>query len=141
MARKYFTPEAANRTLPLVRRIVQDIVTDYGRWKAALARYEVAAAGQRPEHGESPEAVALRRAVDEVAQGINGYIAELERIGCVLKGFDDGLVDFRSTIDGRDVWLCWKLGEPEVAHWHALDQGYQSRQPLHRQLAGDSLDR
>jgi hypothetical protein len=135
--KKYFTREEANRTLPLVRRIVQDIVTDYGSWKEALAGYEVAAAGQRPEKGESREAAESRRRVDEVAQRINGYIAELERIGCVLKGFDDGLVDFRSSLNGRDVWLCWKLGESEVAHWHELDQGYQGRRPLAPKLAGD----
>ena len=130
MSKKHFTLEEANRTLPLVRRIVQDIVADYRGWKECLARYELAAAHRRPEQGESPEAAALRATVDEIAHRINGYIAELEQVGCVLKGFDDGLVDFRSRLEGRDVYLCWKLGEDEIAHWHDLDGGYRTRRPL-----------
>lgn len=138
---KYFSRDEANRTLPLVQRIVQDIVDDYERWKESLGQYELAAAHQRPEEGESPEAVALREQVDLIAQHINGYIAELEQIGCVLKGFDDGLVDFRGTLEGRDVWLCWRLGEPDVGHWHEIDEGYRNRRPLEPEPAGGSLDR
>jgi len=137
MARKYFTPDEANRTLPLVRRIVQDIVDAYGEWKQSLGRYELAAAAQQAGRGESPEAVALRERVDEVARTINTYISELEQVGCVLKGFDDGLVDFRGRIEGRDVWLCWKLGETGVTHWHEIDEGYRSRRPLEPEPAGD----
>jgi hypothetical protein len=135
MAPKYFTPDEANRTLPLVRRIVEDIVRAYGDWKDALRRYELAAAAQRPGEAESPQAVATRERVDEVARTINGYIAELEQVGCVLKGFDDGLVDFRGRVDGRDVWLCWRLGEPGVTHWHELHEGYRSRRPLEQEPA------
>jgi len=141
MAKKYFTRDEANRTLPLVRRIVQDIVDEYGRWKDSLGRYELAAAAQGPGQPESPEAVELREQVDEIAKTINGYITELEQIGCVLKGFDDGLVDFRGRIDDRDVWLCWKLGEDEIGHWHEIDQGYRHRHPLEPEPAGDSLNR
>lgn len=141
MDAKLFTRDEANRTLPLVRRIVQDIVDDYGRWKESLGRYELAAAHQRPEAGESPEAVALRQEVDAVAQRINGYIAELEQIGCVLKGFDGGLVDFRGQLEGRDVWLCWRLGEAEITHWHEIDEGYRSRRPFEPEPAGDPRER
>ena len=141
MDTRIFRRDEANRTLPLVQRIVQDIVDDYGRWKESLGQYEVAAAHQRPDSGESPEAVAMRQQVDVVAQRINGYIAELEQIGCVLKGFDDGLVDFRGRLDGRDVWLCWRLGEAEVNHWHEMDEGYRSRRPLEPEPAGEPHDR
>jgi len=141
MDTRLFTRDEANRTLPLVQRIVQDIVDDYGRWKESLGGYELAAAHQRPDRGESPEAVAMRQQVDVVAQRINGYIAELEQIGCVLKGFDDGLVDFRGRLDGRDVWLCWRLGEGEVNHWHEMDEGYRSRRPLEPEPAGEPHDR
>lgn len=141
MARHYFTPDEANRTLPLVRRIVQDIVDEYEHWKDGLARFEAAVARQHPGEAESSEAFALQRRVDDIAQRINGYIAELEQIGCVLKGFDDGLVDFRGQLDGRDVWFCWKLGEPEVSHWHEIDEGFRGRRPIVTEPAGDPADR
>jgi len=139
--KKYFTRDEANRTLPLVRRIVQDIVDEYGRWKESLATYELAAGTQRAGEPESAEAMGLRERVDEIARTINGYIAELEQVGCVLKGFDDGLVDFRARLDDRDVWLCWKLGEDEIGHWHEIDQGYRNRHPLETEPAGGALDR
>ena len=141
MARHYFTPDEANRTLPLVRRIVQDIVDEYERWKDGLARFEAAVAQQHPGEAESSEAFALQRRVDDIAQRINSYIAELEQIGCVLKGFDDGLVDFRGQLDGRDVWFCWKLGEPEVSHWHEIDEGFRGRRPIVTEPAADPADR
>jgi hypothetical protein len=141
MKKTYFTIEEANRTLPLVRKIVQDVVDDYRRWKEALARYELAAAYQRSEAGESEEVVTRRREVDDLAERINGYIAELEQVGCVLKGFDEGLVDFRGRMEQRDVWLCWRLGEPEVSHWHELETGFQARQPIEPAHAGEGSDR
>jgi hypothetical protein len=57
------------------------------------------------------------------------YINELTKLGVELKG-PDGLCDFPSIMDGREVCLCWRLGEPEVMHWHELDAGFAGRQPL-----------
>ncbi|OYV71071.1 MAG: hypothetical protein B7Z72_06985 [Gemmatimonadetes bacterium 21-71-4] len=129
-ATKTFTVEGANRSLPLVRRIVQDIVAEHPRWKDLVSRYELAAAGARPEWGESPEQLALRHDIDAVAQRINGYVDELAEVGCLLKGFEDGLVDFYGLREGQLVFLCWRLGEDSVAHWHELDAGVAGRQPI-----------
>lgn len=127
---KVFTLERANSALPLVRRIVQDIVAEHPRWKDLVARYELAAAGARPEWGESPEQLALRGQIDAVALRIDGYVDELGQVGCLLKGFEDGLVDFYGLQDGRLVFLCWRLGEDGVTHWHELDAGVAGRQPI-----------
>jgi hypothetical protein len=127
---KVFTVERANSALPLVRRIVQDIVAEHPQWKDLIARYELAAAGARPEWGESPEQLALRGEIDAVALRINGYVDELGQVGCLLKGFEDGLVDFYGLQDGRLVFLCWRLGEDAVTHWHELDTGVAGRQPI-----------
>jgi len=130
MTPKYFTVDQANRTLPLVRRIVGDIVEEYGRWKEHVFRYELVAAGSSAARGESPEQVALREKVDDSAQRINRFVEELVGIGCVFKGFEEGLVDFRSRLEGRDVLLCWKLGEESIEYWHEANAGYAGRQPL-----------
>jgi len=127
---KYFTLEEANRTLPYVRAIVTDIVHAYGEWQEGVRRYEVIAAGSRGDEGETDEQVALREAVDALARQINGYMDELSQVGCVFKGFDDGLVDFRSRLNDRDIFLCWKLGESEIGHWHEIEAGFAGRQEL-----------
>ncbi len=135
MSRKYFTVEEANRTLPLVRRVVGDIVEEYRRWRENVYRYELIAASREPAAPETAEQVALRRLVDQSAERINGYMGELALVGCVFKGFEEGLVDFYSKLEGRDVFLCWKLGEPEVSHWHELNAGYPGRRPLAPELS------
>ena len=127
---RVFTVERANSALPLVRRIVQDIVAEHPGWKDLVARYELVAAGARPEWGESPEQLALRGEIDAVARRIDGYVDELGQVGCLLKGFEDGLVDFYGLQDGRLVFLCWRLGEDAVTHWHELDAGAAGRQPI-----------
>lgn len=125
-----FTVEMANRALPLVRRIVDDIAVEHPRWKDLVARFELVAAGQRPEWGESTEMQVLQREIDRVAARINSYVAELNQIGVALKGFDEGLVDFYGTHEGRLVCLCWRRGEAAVTHWHELETGFQGRQEI-----------
>lgn len=127
---RYFTLEEANATLPYVRSIVTDVVAAYEEWKEHVARYEVTAANSRSEDGETEAQVTLRKEVDRIARLIGRYLSELETVGCTFKGLDDGVVDFLSVIDGRDVFLCWRLGEPEITHWHELDAGYAGRQLL-----------
>lgn len=131
---KYFTIDEANSTLPYVRRIVEDIVEQYSAWRDAIHRYEIMAAGSTSDEGETQDQVALRAEVDAIAQRINLFIDELAAVGCIFKGFEGGLVDFHSRMDDREVFLCWKLGEPAVAHWHELDGGFAGRQPLHPEL-------
>ena len=58
---------------------------------------------------------------------------EIERLGrenILLRDPETGLVDFPGEREGRRVWLCWRLGEERVAHWHELDTGFLGRQPL-----------
>lgn len=130
MAPRYFTLEEANATLPLVKRIVGDITTLYPRWRELVSRYELVAAHARPEWGESAEQVDLRTQIETVAQEMNGYLQELDQVGCVLKGFDEGLVDFYGRLEGRDILWCWKVGEDRIGHWHEIEAGFAGRQPI-----------
>lgn len=138
MSTRYFTLEEANRALPYVKKIVEDIVKEYDRWRDCIYRYEVLAA--KAEEGETDEQVALREDVDRIAQRINNFIEELSAVGCVFKGFEGGLVDFYSKLDDRDIFLCWKLGEPEIQYWHEVDTGFASRQELTPELVNQQSD-
>ena len=130
MPRKYFSLAEANRTLPLVKRIVGDITVLYPRWRDLVYNYEYAAAQSRPDWGESAEQERLRSEIDVVAREINDFLLELEQVGCVFKGFEQGLVDFYGKLDGRDVFWCWKVGEERIEHWHDLESGFAGRQPV-----------
>lgn len=130
MPPKYFTLADANRTLPLVKRIVADVTALHPKWRDLVYRYELIAAQAKPEWGESEEQLALRNQIEDVARQMNDYLRELEEIGCVFKGFEEGLVDFHGTLDGRDMLWCWKQGEQEITHWHEVEAGYAGRQPI-----------
>ena len=61
---------------------------------------------------------------------LQSLVTEICSEGCQIKDIDDGLVDFPTIWEGREVCLCWKLGEAEVAFWHEVDAGFAGRQPL-----------
>jgi hypothetical protein len=127
---RIFTVDEANRTLPLVRRIVEDLVRDHHLWEEKVREFEVATAGSSPER---PDVIAelLQIEAQRLAKDIESYIAELAELGVICKGMNIGLVDFRGQLDGREVFYCWKLGEPSVMYWHETDAGFVGRQRLH----------
>ncbi|MEJ2184695.1 MAG: DUF2203 domain-containing protein [Gemmatimonadota bacterium] len=126
---RYFTLEEANRTLPLVRRVVEDIVTMYPDVQRKLAELrELADRESTPAREREMER--LRDALERDSDELNRYLKELDQIGCQFKGFEEGLVDFHAWMDGRPVCLCWKLGEARIEWWHELDAGYAGRQHL-----------
>jgi hypothetical protein len=63
------------------------------------------------------------------SESIAALLGTLEKNGIVIKDLN-GLVDFPHMRDGREVFLCWKLGEKSITHWHEIDAGYKGRQPL-----------
>jgi hypothetical protein len=127
---KLFTLEEAERTLPLVRRVVQDLTAEYPSWRAAVSRFELLTGGSRSDWGETSELLAARETVTRHADRINLYLQELEGVGCVFKGFEAGLVDFYSLRDDRPIFLCWRLDEARITHWHEIDSGFAGRQPI-----------
>lgn len=127
---RLFTLEDAERTLPLVRGIVADLVKEYPDWRAGVSRYEALTLAARADSGETAEMRAVLDDVNARASRIDGYLKELESIGCVFKGFDAGLVDFPSLRDDQPILLCWRLGEERITHWHPVDGGFEGRQPV-----------
>jgi hypothetical protein len=125
---KQFTVEQANATLPLVRRIVQDIVTQYRIWNEKLNEIDLVAASGRAADAEI--ANRLANEAQAIARDIESFRRELADLGIQIKDPGIGLIDFPSTMGNRQVFLCWRLGEPDVGFWHELNAGYAGRQPL-----------
>ena len=124
-----FTVEEANRTLPLVSRIVDDLVRSHHNWEDKVREFELATVGSSPDR---PDAMAelLQLETQRLAVEIEGYISELSDLGVVCKGFDTGLVDFPGERDGKRVYYCWMLGERQIEYWHEIDAGFVGRQKI-----------
>jgi hypothetical protein len=117
-----FTAEEANalvpeltRTLPVIREARQVVFRAGEQVKRGAVRNGGGAPGK-----EYWEALAtLRRA-----------LGRLNEQGVILRDPETGLVDFPSSREGHPAFLCWRLGEPEVAHWHGGHSGFAGRHPL-----------
>ena len=115
-----FTLEHANRALPYVSRVVDDITTVYAH--IIKLRREADQPG-----GPDPMA---EREYEKAMDRLGELVDELHAVGVELKDFELGLVDFPAMHQGRDVLLCWKRGELQVSHWHEIDAGLSGRQPV-----------
>ncbi|MDQ2930032.1 MAG: DUF2203 domain-containing protein [Gemmatimonadota bacterium] len=125
-----FTLIDANRTLPLVSRIVRDLVTRYPAWRELVEEYELLTSSQRADSPD-PRLAQLERRVTALAREIDGYIHEVTELGAEVRSpLDSGLVDFPGTHDGRSIFYCWKLGEEVIDHWHERDGGFAGRQSV-----------
>ena len=115
---KYFTPAEARKTLPLVRKIVKDIL-DTSREMRLIA----------DEIGNSVE---NDPRIQRFADDIENFMLELEEIGCFFKdwNFSIGLVDFPAVIDGKEVFLCWRSDEDDVLFYHGIEDGFAGRKPI-----------
>jgi hypothetical protein len=119
---KKFTPKEATQTLPLVKQIVGDILQTGQVLQGMMRRLG-------PEAESEPE---FRRKNAE----LEALMGELEELGCYFKdwNFTIGLVDFPSEIDGREVLLCWRSDEPELAYYHGYHDGYAGRKLIPGEL-------
>jgi hypothetical protein len=112
---KYFTPGEANKTLPLVKKIVNDILSTAKEIKLLAEDFD----------GDLQKDPHFNKLVNQV----NSFLQELEEIGCFFKdvNFSIGLVDFPSIIENKEVYLCWRSDEKEILYYHEIDAGYQGR--------------
>lgn len=133
--RQFFTVDEANQRLPLVRVIVADIVTLFAdvqdrRQRLADLLQRDANRGQRTQSVYSEELEQMQADIDTDLERLNGFARELADIGAELKDPVIGLIDFPALVDDREVCLCWKQGESNIAFWHETDTGFSGRRPV-----------
>ena len=143
MARFYDIDEA-NALVPELATIVG--VLGEQRSELVRLRDEVLAAGKAGGEGATPgrsgspggsdgppisgelrlTRLRMQGLIDQMAAGV----ARIDGLGLTLRDIERGLVDFPALVSGRQVWLCWQLGEASIGWWHGLETGFDSRRPL-----------
>lgn len=133
MADRYFSPAEVEKLIPVLTRIMNDVMNaareagnarerrDTERQRIALAGGGVLDRGAWVADTELAEQLTRR-----VREGLDRVVG----LGGAPKDLALGLVDFPHLRDGHEVNLCWKYGETEIRHWHGLDEGYAARKPL-----------
>jgi hypothetical protein len=121
---RHWTPEEANQLRPIVGATVRRVraarrVLADGGFDTEFALLADTSGGAWPGKERALASI-------EVALGFE----QLERLDIVVRDLERGLVDFPAMIDGREVYLCWLLDEPQVTHWHGIESGFAGRRPL-----------
>ena len=121
---RHFTRGEANAILPQLKpllRQLRDAKDELTDTEAHEVLSEAAASNGGGEQG---------RQVGVAFLEVRRLLETIEESGIVLRDIDRGLVDFPALHEGREVYLCWELGEDDVSYWHDLDSGYRGREPL-----------
>jgi hypothetical protein len=122
----YFTPEKANEILPRVKSLMERIIQK--QVEVDSIRDEIENLGNS---GSSTRVYVSKVAqLKAVSSELAELISELNSMGCLLKDIEMGLVDFPAIRLGEEVYLCWRIGEEKVDHWHSLYEGYAGRKKV-----------
>ena len=130
--RRYFTLEEANRQVPWLAEQVRRLAEARGEMARLRSELEVVFRKSRGNghSGVGQGLAAKRRQTETIADRLAQLAQEVHDRGIILRDPDRGLVDFPSLREGREVYLCWVLGEERIGFWHEVDVGFAGRQPL-----------
>ena len=143
---RFFDLDAANETIPELRTILETLrdersqliaLRDEFARRTALETAPGDASVERTADdaaARNRESAAERRRLRLRMQGVidqmQAGVARIDEMGVTLREIETGLVDFPALVNGRQVWLCWRLGEGDVEWWHELSDGFGGRRPL-----------
>lgn len=121
---RHFSVEEANALLPkltvLLIRMHEALERFQGQKAEAIQALRVASTNGKHRRPQGEDALDTLREIT----------ADIEAYGCIVKDYEKGLLDFPSVRDGKEVYLCWMLGEPEITCWHEVESGFAGRKPL-----------
>jgi hypothetical protein len=130
---RYFSLEQAHRMLPLVEQSVRDAIALKAQYQHAdealkdVTRKVMASGGMQLDRAHVGQ---LRQERDAAAQRLQSALDNIHEHGCLVKDLDIGLLDFPTMYRGREVYLCWRLGETKIEFWHGTDEGFRGRKPI-----------
>lgn len=136
-SQRLFTPQEIDEFIPQLETIFEHIYTCKARAEALAT--QVLARKPSLEPAEIAHGQLIQSQVEFLMGAIQDDIQQILTLGGVMKDIEKGLVDFPGEVDGREVWLCWKIGEPHLRFWHGLEEGFNQRQALHRQDKNTTL--
>ena len=122
----YFTITSANEKLPLIEEKFKHVV----KLKNEIIKIEQELSSALTPTSKFEQYVTIKQKLNSVVTKFYHAIEDLENTGVVIKGIEEGLLDFPSKRFDEEVWLCWKEGEKEIKFWHEKDVGFSGRKPI-----------
>jgi hypothetical protein len=131
-ASRNYTVEEANALVPWLTAAFAEVQRLQALLASGVASLRGLASKSRVNgHGDLSQRVnEMSDSGDATRASLKELLASIAEKDIEVRDVSTGLVDFPGERDGRNVWLCWRPGEPAVAHWHEIDSGFASRKPL-----------
>jgi hypothetical protein len=130
---RYFTLLQAEQLLPSVEQAIREAIALKAEYQDAETKIQKAT--QRivmlgGSMGSRDLIAGERERRNRSGTALNAAIERIQEFGCQVKDLDTGLIDFPTLYRGREVLLCWKLGETGISYWHGLEDGFRGRKPV-----------
>jgi hypothetical protein len=132
---RHFTLDEARALLPAVGRSIRDAVQSKVRYQEAETYMHELSQRILMQGGmtvDTAVAEAWKSQRDSNAHMLKNSVEKLEEIGVVIKDLDVGLVDFPTLYRGEEVYLCWRMDENDIEHWHGVHEGFAGRKEIDR---------
>jgi len=129
MTSQIYSVDQARALVPKLRAILLQLAVQKRRHEGAHARLH-ALLGSNGAPRRASEVQRREQEIRDIGEGMQSLLGHLAELGVQVRDLEMGLVDLPGERDGRPVWLCWRLSDPELAFWHATDEGYATRRPL-----------
>jgi hypothetical protein len=130
---KLFSLDEAERLRPVLESLLRSAIEHKKKMEEIEGEFSALASRVLLSGGlllDIPKIAARKAEREQALQRVKDAVAEIASTGVQVKDLDIGLLDFPCERDGEIVLLCWKLGEPQVAHWHDLEEGFAGRKPI-----------
>jgi len=124
--KKHFNLEEANQLVPQFTQYFDEIFTLHDIMKKGRKQKELVTQGLSKNGGWSKSAEYLENSFK-----VSKILDKILGTGAVVKDLQRGLIDFPHLSEGKEIFLCWEMGEKEIKFWHDLESGYPGRQPLY----------
>jgi len=125
-SKKYFTIEEAEKLLLKIEKVLRRTI-QLNKAIELLSSIEIEV---YDDYANLRRITKTNKQFHKLSYELYANIEKLEDMGCLIKDLDTGLMDFYHRFEGRDIFLCWKLGEKRINFWHEEDSGYMGRKPI-----------
>ena len=126
-SKKYFTIEEAEELLPTIEKILKRTIR-LNKALELLSSIEIE--DYNDDYNNLRRVTKTNKEFHKLSYEFYSNIEQLENMGCLIKDFETGLIDFYHKFEGRDIFLCWRLGEKSIKFWHEVDTGFMGRKPI-----------
>tara|TARA_Y100000310_G_scaffold139404_1_gene138691 strand:+ start:816 stop:1250 length:435 start_codon:yes stop_codon:yes gene_type:complete len=125
--KKYFTIEEAERLLPVIERNLRRAIK-LNKALDLLSSIEIEVYDD--DYENLRKVTKANKQFHKLSYEFYLDIEKLEDMGCIVKDYEMGIVDFYHRLQDKDIFLCWKVGEKSIRFWHDIDAGFMGRKPI-----------